>query len=175
LPFADGLFDAVVCRLGAMFFPDPLAALREMLRVVKPGGRVALAVWDKSDLNPFCYIITDVVSRFVETPPADPDAPNAFRFAEPGKLAGILDEAGAIDVTECVVRFDVAAPISPAAFWNMRAETSDTLRSKLKSLPSDRQTQIGEEVQDAVREFFPQDRMKFPTQMILVSGMAPRS
>jgi ubiquinone/menaquinone biosynthesis C-methylase UbiE len=174
LPFADGSFDAVVCRLGVMFFPDPLAGLREMLRVVKPGGRVALTVWDKSDLNPFCYIITDVVSRYVETPPADPNAPNAFRFAEPGKLAGILEEAGAIDVTEDVVEFDVAAPISPEGFWTMRSETSDTLRTKLKNLPVDQQAQVGAEVQDAVREFFPEGHMKFPTQMILVAGTKRR-
>src|SRR5262249_23336861 len=45
LPFDGESFDAVVCRLGVMFFPDPLAAAREMLRVLKPGGRVGLAVW----------------------------------------------------------------------------------------------------------------------------------
>lgn len=173
LPFADGTFDAVVCRLGAMFFPDPLVALREMLRVTKPGGRVALVVWDKSELNPFCYIITDVVSRHVETAPGDPNAPNAFRFAEPGKLAGVLEAAGAIDVMERVLEFDVAAPISPAGFWNLRSETSDTLRGKLRSLSSDEQAQIGAEVEDAVREFFPEGHMKFPTRMILVAGTAP--
>src|SRR5437879_4641027 len=46
LPFADDAFDAVVSRLGVMFFPDPLIALREMLRVTKPGGSLALVVWD---------------------------------------------------------------------------------------------------------------------------------
>ncbi len=58
LPFADSLFDAVVCRLGVMFFPDPLVGLREMLRVTKPMGAIALAVWGKSDLNPFSYLIS---------------------------------------------------------------------------------------------------------------------
>ncbi|HKR21913.1 MAG TPA: class I SAM-dependent methyltransferase [Pyrinomonadaceae bacterium] len=175
LPFADGSFDVVVCRLGAMFFPDPLAALSEMLRVVRPGGRVALAVWDKSELNPFCYIITNVLSRHVEAPPADPEAPNAFRFAEPGKLVGILEEAGAIDVTDRLLEFDVAAPISPADFWNLRSETSDTLRGKLRKLSGDEQAQIGAEVEDAVREFFPEGQMKFPTRMILVAGTAPHA
>jgi len=45
LPFRSGRFDAVVCRLGAMFFTAPVASLREMLRVLAPGGRIALAVW----------------------------------------------------------------------------------------------------------------------------------
>jgi len=74
LPFESQSFDAVVCRLGAMFFPDPLAALREMLRVTKTGGVVSLAVWDKSELNPFSYVITNVVARHFEVKPADPPA-----------------------------------------------------------------------------------------------------
>jgi len=173
LPFADGSFDVVVSRLGAMFFPDPLAGLKEMLRVARPGGCVALVVWHKSEFNPFCHVITNVVSRHVESPPADPDAPGAFRFAEPGKLAGILKEAGAIEITERVIEFDMAAPISAEGFWILRSETSDTLRRKLQNLPSDQQSQIGAEVQQEVRQFFPGGQMKFPTQMILVTGKRP--
>ena len=46
LPFPDGRFDAVVCQFGLMFFPDRRAAIREMRRVLRPGGRIAIAVWD---------------------------------------------------------------------------------------------------------------------------------
>src|SRR6266550_3394724 len=105
LAFESNSFDAVVCRLGVMFFPDPLAALREMLRVAKPGGAISLAVWHRNELNPFTHIVTDAMSRYIESPPADPDAPNAFRFAELGKLASILRLAGAGDVHERVFRF----------------------------------------------------------------------
>jgi ubiquinone/menaquinone biosynthesis C-methylase UbiE len=66
LPFENSSFDAVVCRLGVMFFPDPLTALREMLRVARPGGSLGLAVWDQNELNPFTHIVTDVMSRYVE-------------------------------------------------------------------------------------------------------------
>ena len=66
LPFDDRSFDAVVCRLGAMFFPNPTAALREMLRVTRGEGVLALAVWGKAELNPFFYLITDVVARYFE-------------------------------------------------------------------------------------------------------------
>ena len=173
LPFADESFDVAVSRLGIMFFPDPVAAVREMLRVIKPGGRVALAVWGKSELNPYSYVVTNVVSRYVPAAAVAPDAPDAFRFAEPGKLAGVLKDAGAIDVTERVVKFDMAAPLSPEEFWDMRSEISESLREKLKTLSSEDRGRLADEVQEAVREFFPDGQMRFPAQMLIVSGAKP--
>lgn len=170
LPFEGRMFDAVVSRLGAMFFPDPAAALREMLRVTKSAGAVSLAVWDKSEFNPFSYVVTNVVSRYFEVPPADPNAPGAFRFAEAGALAEILKDVGARDVKERVLKFDIAAPISPREFWEMRSETSGTLREKLAAIPRHQCDLIEQEVQDAVREFFPNEQMQFPAQMIIVTG-----
>ena len=173
LPFADESFDVVVSRLGAMFFPDPLAACEEMLRVMKPGGRIAFVVWHKSELNPFCHIVSDAVARHVPAPPADPDAPGAFRFAELGKLASILTQAGATDVIEQVLRFQMQAPISAEQFWTMRSETSESLRSKLATLNESDQMEIGREVLESVRPFFPNDQMNFPTQMLIVTGRKP--
>lgn len=170
LPFESKSFDAVVCRLGVMFFPDPVAALREMLRVTKNGSAIALAVWDKSELNPFSYVITNVVARYFDSPPADPSVPGAFRFAEPGVLAGLLKEAGATEVTEQSLKFHIAAPISPKEFWEMRSETSGTLREKLATLSTERADAVAQEAQRAVREFFPNNQMSFPAQMIIVTG-----
>ena len=170
LPFADESFDVVVCRLGVMFFPDPLAACKEMLRVMKPGAAMSFVVWAKSELNPFSHIITDVVSRHVPAPPADPDAPGAFRFAELGKLASILTQAGATAVADEVLHFQIEASISPQQFWNMRSETSDTLRAKLATLPEGQRSQVADEVQASVRQFFPNDQMNFPAQMIIVTA-----
>ena len=175
LPFENNSFDAVVCRLGIMFFPDPLAGLREMLRATKREGVLSLAVWGKSDLNPFSYLITDVLARhFGAAGPADPNAPGAFRFAEADSLARILRQAGAIEVKERPLKFQIAAPISPKEFWEMRSETSGTLREKLATLSSAQQELIAREVQQAVREFFPNDQMRFPAQMIIVSGIKAR-
>lgn len=170
LPFENDFFDAAVCRLGAMFFPDPVLGLREMLRVTRSEGSLSFAVWAESDLNPFAYIVTDVMARYTQTAPADPDAPGAFRFAKRGKLARILEEAGAERVRERLLKFHIEAAISRDEFWEMRSGTSGTLREKLDSMPNDLRLRIAGEVKEAVAEFFPNERMSFPAQMHIVTG-----
>jgi ubiquinone/menaquinone biosynthesis C-methylase UbiE len=170
IPFPDNTFDVTVSRLGAMFFPDPELAFREMLRVTKPGGSLGFIVWHKSELNPYSYLVTEVLSRHIETTPPDPDAPDAFRFAEPGKLARVLRTAGAINIRERILKFEMAAPISPEEFWDMRSEISEILRDKLKKFSAAERWQIGKQVQHVVRAFFPNNQMRFPAQAIIVTG-----
>lgn len=174
LPFEDNSFDVVVCRLGVMFFPDPVAALGEMLRVTKREGVLSLAAWSKSDLNPFFYVITNVVARYFEPgEPEDPNAPGAFRFAETGSLALVLAEAGAVDVKERLLQFDIAAPLSPTEFWQLRAETSGTLRKKLATLDPPQAESLANEGQEVVREYFSHNQVSFPAQVIIVTGRKP--
>ena len=173
LPFDDDSFDAAVSRLGIMFFPDPRVALLEMLRVVRSRGVLALAVWGRSDLNPFSYVINNVAARYFALPSADADAPGAFRFAEPGSLVQLLREGGAIEVRERLLDFRIEASISTEEFWRLRSETSGTLRENLAKLTPDERQRLSREAQDAVKEFFSHDRMNFPAQMIIVSGKRP--
>jgi ubiquinone/menaquinone biosynthesis C-methylase UbiE len=157
-----------------MFFPDPLAGLREMLRVTKREGALSLGVWDKGELNPFSYLITDVLARhFGAAPPVDPNAPGAFRFAEHGGLARILAEAGAVDVIERIIKFQIAASISPEDFWELRSETSGTLREKLAALSPVQADLIAQEAQEAVRQYLFNNQMSIPAQMIIVTGRKP--
>jgi len=174
LPFESNSFDAVVCRLGVMFFPDPLAGLSEMLRVAKPEGWLSLAVWDKAERNPFSYLITNVLARHLgAATSADPNAPDAFRFAEYGRLARILAKAGAVDVSERVLKFQIAAPISLEHFWEIRSETSGTLREKLAKLSPVQTDLIAREAKEAVRQYFSNDQMSIPAQIIIVTGRKP--
>jgi ubiquinone/menaquinone biosynthesis C-methylase UbiE len=170
LPFTDNSFDVSVSRLGAMFFPDPELAFREMLRVTKPGGSLGFVVWHKSEFNPYSHVVMDVLSRHIETEPSDPDAPDAFRFGQPAKLARVLSTAGANNIRERILGFEMAAPISPEEFWEMRSEISETLRDKLTKFSAAERWQIGKQVQHAVRAFFPNNQMRFPAQAIIVTG-----
>lgn len=172
LPFASNKFDSVVCRLGVMLFPDPASSISEMLRVVKPGRQVACAVWSRRDSNPFFHVVMDVVSRYIESPPEDPDAPGAFRFAEPGKLARLVSQARAArDVTERVLDFELEAPITPRQFWEVRSELSDTLRAKVASLAPEQLERVAKEVEEAGRAFYHGGRMRFPGQVLIVTAM----
>src|SRR3954462_15207402 len=70
LPFGDGAFDAVACQFGAMFFPDQAAAYREARRVLHPGGRLVLSVWDRIESNELAHVVDGAVAAlFPEDPP----------------------------------------------------------------------------------------------------------
>jgi SAM-dependent methyltransferase len=170
IPFSSDSFDAVVCRLGVMLFPDPVAAIHEALRVLKSNGSVSYAVWSTRDSNPFFHVLMDVVSRYIESPPEDPNAPGAFRFAERGKLARVLADAGVIYVTERLLDFDLEAPLTPKEFWSLRVELSDTLRAKVAQLTREQLHRVEQEVEEAGRQFFASGRMTFPTQVLIVNG-----
>ena len=170
LPFPDNAFDVAVSRLGAMFFPDAVAAVCEMLRLVVPGAYVSLAVWAARDVNPFFRVVTDVMDRYVESPPEDPDAPGAFRFAPTGKLATVLERAGATQIRERTVKFSIQVPVPLEQFWTLRVEMSDTLREKVARLTSEHLPAVKGEVEQAAREFVVRGTLGFPAQALIVSG-----
>ena len=93
LPFPDGRFDAVVSQFGLMFFDDPTVALREMVRVLKPDGRLAVAVCDGLDHSPGYAVLTELLYRlFGESVAAHFRAP--FRYGDRDLLRSCFNEAG---------------------------------------------------------------------------------
>lgn len=100
LPFDDGTFSMVSCRMGFMYFPDMQLAANEMYRVLKPGGRIATSVWAAPDQNFWITALISVVTKYVELPAPPPGAPGMFRCAAPGLMAGIFEQAGFKNVSE---------------------------------------------------------------------------
>jgi SAM-dependent methyltransferase len=170
LPFPENAFDAVISRFGVMFFPSPVDCVREMLRVIKPGGRIAMAVWHFAETNPFHYAVSQVVERYVDSPRPVPDSPDAFRFADPGKLLTILSNAGAAATSERLLRFTIRAPISVEDFWTLRSEMSEKLRARLATLPKEQMAELKREVLEALGAYSASCSLSFPAEVLIVSG-----
>jgi len=173
IPFPSGTFDVVVSRLGVMLFANPSAAIAEMLRVLKPGGVLSLAVWARREANPFFYVVAEVIARYIEAVPEPADAPGAFRFAEPGSLAAVIKEAGGIEVTERSLKFNIESALTPEQYWPIRVDISDTLRKKVAALSPDQRSRAANEAIEASRKFFPYGKMHFPAEVNIVSARNP--
>lgn len=89
--------DAVLCRWGIMLVVDPDTAAREIRRVLRSGGRAALAVWDTPEANPWATASTRPLVELGHAPPPEPDAPGPFRLAG-DRLIDVLEGAGFTDV-----------------------------------------------------------------------------
>lgn len=170
LPFSDNRFDAIVCRFGVMFFPSPAVAAREMLRVLKPGKILAFAVWHFPENNPFHSVLAQVVDQAVPPQVLPLDAPEAFRFAAPGKLKRVLEEAGAANSMERAFQFSIKAAMSVEEFWSFRLEWSGVLRDRLATLSPDRFAEVREQAFESFRRFTADGELSFPAEVRLVSA-----
>jgi ubiquinone/menaquinone biosynthesis C-methylase UbiE len=174
LPFADDTFDAVISRFGVMFFPKPVDGVREMLRVLKPGLRLALAVWHFAEKNPFHSALSRVMDRYVDASPLAPDAPDAFRFAPRGKLMEVFCEAGAVGRSERLLHFRIEAPVSVEDFWNLRREMSEKLSEKFATLAEEQKPKVKREMLSSLSEYSTGSGMSFPAEVLIVSGAKSR-
>ena len=170
LPFQADTFDAVISRFGVMFFPSLLQGVREMLRVLKPERKMALAVWHYAERNPFHYTLSRVIDRYVDSPPLAPDALDAFRFARPGKLKDVLAEAGAMNAFERLLQFRIQAPVSVEDFWTLRQEMSDKLREKMAMLSKQQASEAKSEMLEALSGYSTGEGMSFPAEVLIVSA-----
>jgi SAM-dependent methyltransferase len=99
LPFPDSSFDAVVGAFVLNRLPRPEVAATELARVLAPGGRLALSVWDVPERSRFIGLVRDAVARAGGGPSAEPPAgPDPFRFADDARLRGLLVDVGLEEV-----------------------------------------------------------------------------
>jgi len=170
LPFAADTFDAVISRFGVMFFPSPVDGIREMLRVLKPGGRLALAVWHFAEKNPFHTAVARVMDQFIPSPPVEPDAPDAFRFATRGKLLKIFREAGVAEPTERLLLCKIEETVPLEEFLTLRLEMSEKLRDKISKLSKEQVGEVRRLGLKSLGEYSTERGLRFPAEILIVSG-----
>jgi SAM-dependent methyltransferase len=165
----DGSYDVVLCREGLMFATDPGGAAREIRRVLRPGGRFAVAVWGPRERNPWLGVVFDAVSAQLGAPVPPPGVPGPFSLEDPDRLAGLLADAGLADVV--VSELDV--PLRAGSFeewWTRTSALAGPLAKVLASLPEDAARAIRARVREATRPYETSTGLEFPGVTLLAAG-----
>jgi SAM-dependent methyltransferase len=146
--FALERFDLVFSRFGVMFFTDPPAAFANLLRALRPGGRLAFVCWQEPARNPWLAVPTRAIAAHLTLPPpAAPDAPGPFAFADAARTRAILEHGGFEDVALAPVEtsFFVGASLDEAIQFALTIGPAAVL---LRDAPSD----VAARARDSVRE-----------------------
>jgi ubiquinone/menaquinone biosynthesis C-methylase UbiE len=168
LPFPDASFDVVCCQLGLQFFPDRPAALREMARVLVPGGRLALLVWRAIHHSPGFAVLADALEQHISAAAAAlMRAPFAFGDTE-DELRSLLTEAGFRMV---VIRAEVGTVrfTSPEALVQYYIAGSP-LAGHVSSAREEARAALIPTVQSALQPYVHDDRLAFPIEGHLVAA-----
>ncbi|WP_291272450.1 methyltransferase domain-containing protein [Geothrix sp.] len=152
LDLPDASFDAVLCRLGLMYMPHPVTALREWRRALKPGGRVAVAVFSTPDRNSWGALPASTIRRRAQLPPPVPGQPGPFSLGAPGVLEGVFRQAG---FTDPEVR---AVPVphrmaSSAEYVRVAREAFGAFNAMMAHLPPQERESVWNEVESSLRPF----------------------
>ena len=167
LDYADNSFDCALCRFGVMLFQDPLQGLREIHRVLKPGGRFALAVWSTPETMPSLHWAFRV---FAPRLPADKRPPliKVTSLGGPGVLEDLLYRAGFNDFTVEARTVEYTFP-SFDAYWDV-VEASDILKIQYDALPPAERGKIRNEISQFAREFTGDHGLRVPHEYLLAWG-----
>ncbi len=168
----DDSFDIVVCREGLMFALDPVRAVREIARVLRPGGRAAIAVWGPRDRNPWLGVLADAVHEHTGSPVPPAGTPGPFSLGADGALEATLCAAGLEQVS--VQRVDV--PTHDASFddyWQLRTDLAGPLKQRLAVLPAQDVVAVREMVRERLSRYQTSDGLRVPGLAYVGSAHRP--
>ena len=162
-------FDAVISRVGLIYFPDQQKALAGMRRALKPGGRVAAIVYTTAEQNAFFSHPVSIIRRRAQLPPPLPGQPGPFSLGAPGVLEEAYRQAGFRDIATRVV----AAPLhmsSAEECVRFERESFGALHQMLSGIDEAERLSVWEEIATALRQFETADGFVGACQMLVAVG-----
>jgi len=168
LPFAACTFDRVVSRLGVMFFSKLEVALREMYRVLKPGGRTSHLAWGSLQ-QPYFQSTIGVVLRLLPELSLPASAKAMFQFGEPGVFSAALARAGFAEIEEKVRKVAWNWPGTPEELWAYFQDVTVPLKPLLQAIPANR-PDVHQAVLNALSARFDGSQVNFEAEIVLASA-----
>jgi SAM-dependent methyltransferase len=170
LPLAS--VDAVLCRWGYMLLADPSAALAETRRVLAPGGRLALAVWDAVEHNPWALLPRmELIERGLGSPPA-PGTPGPFALGDPERVRELLAQAGFADIDVQSLQVE-QRQASFEDFWETQLDISNAFHNAVLSRPESEIAEIRSGLAARLEPFTePDGTLAIPGRTLVASAVA---
>jgi SAM-dependent methyltransferase len=165
----DASFDAVLCREGLMFASDPALAVREMQRVLAPGGRLCVSVWGPRSRNPWLGLVLDAVGAQLGRPVPPPGVPGPFSLDDAAMVETLLEDAGLSDVTVT----EVDTPMRVASldeWWARTSSLAGPLAGLLAALPDDAAAALQQRVRALVQPYQSENGLDFPGVNLLATA-----
>lgn len=152
LDLPDASFDAVLCRLGLMYMPQPVTALREWRRAVRAGGRVAVVCFSTPDRNSWGALPASIIRRRAQLPPPVAGQPGPFSLGAPGVLEGVFRQAGFADPEVRTVPVPHRTA-SSADYVRVAREAFGGFNAMMAHLPAQDRESVWDEVEGSMRGF----------------------
>jgi SAM-dependent methyltransferase len=165
----DGAYDVVLCREGLMLVPDPASAAREIHRVLRHGGRAAIAVWGPRERNPWLGAIFDSVTAVLGMPVPPPGIPGPFALEDASRLERLLYEAGLARVE---VR-ELPTPYRAASFeewWTRTCALAGPLASRFTTPPDETGQAIRARAHEAIEAYETPDGLVIPGVSLIATA-----
>ncbi len=169
LPFPDNTFDAISCRFGFMFFPDMVLAANEMVRVLKPGGKIATSVWNIPEKNFWVTAIMGTINKNMELLPSPPGSPGMFRCAKDGFISEIFSQAGLKNIFQTEI-FGKLNCKTIDAYWGMQTEVGAPIVAALGKASDDVKEKIKIETYAALSQKYPDGNIIIDSSALVIYG-----
>ncbi len=162
-------FDAVISRVGLIYFPDQQRALHAMKRALKPGGRIVAIVYSTPERNGFFSIPVSIIRTRASLPPPLPGQPGPFSLGGAGVLEDVFKKAGFTDVTSRVIAAPVRLP-SAAECVRFERESFGALHQMLAGVPESERPSVWEQIERELRKFEGDTGFVGPCEMLVAVG-----